>query len=226
LEEELETTLNFLRKTTTFIAKLVPQVIVILDSKEKVKVGPQLVVEEQLQSIFVLKPMEEEKLQLVVYEQPQPIPTLRPMEEKKLQQLVSSGEVFFQELFEERPISSIIPQRLKSRTRTMMKQKGKTLVKKQVEKPIKKKPVSKAKESQKMLQWMMMDSNKLKWAKQADLQSVFNLQWTTPRKDLLRNFLQTWEATNDGRILPSSRMATLKEPISLTSQECQVAQQQ
>ncbi len=226
MEEELETTLNFLRKTTTFIAKLVPQVIVILDSKEKVKVGPQLVVEEQLQSIFVLKPMEEEKLQLVVYEQPQPIPTLRPMEEKKLQQLVSSGEVFFQELFEERPISSIIPQRLKSRTRTMMKQKGKTLVKKQVEKPIKKKPVSKAKESQKMLQWMMMDSNKLKWAKQADLQSVFNLQWTTPRKDLLRNFLQTWEATNDGRILPSSRMATLKEPISLTSQECQVAQQQ
>jgi hypothetical protein len=31
------------------------------------------------------------------------------VEEKELQQLVSNGEVFLQELFEEEPISSIIP---------------------------------------------------------------------------------------------------------------------
>jgi len=46
-----------------------------------------------------------------------------------------------------------------------------------------------------------MDSNELKWARQVGLESMFNLQWTTPRKDLLRNFLQTWEAKEDGRIL-------------------------
>jgi hypothetical protein len=62
LEEELETTLNFLRKTITSIAKLVPKVIVISNSKEEVEVGPQLVIEEQLQSIFALRLMEEEEL--------------------------------------------------------------------------------------------------------------------------------------------------------------------
>jgi hypothetical protein len=36
--------LNFLRKTITFIAKPIPQVIVILDLEEEVEVGPQLVV--------------------------------------------------------------------------------------------------------------------------------------------------------------------------------------
>jgi len=47
LEKELElVTLNFLKKTTT-TAKLVPQVIVILDSKEEVEVGLQPVVHEQ-----------------------------------------------------------------------------------------------------------------------------------------------------------------------------------
>jgi hypothetical protein len=43
---------------------------------------------------------------------------------------MSSGEKFIQELFEERPISNIIPQRLKSETRTMIKQKGKAPIKK------------------------------------------------------------------------------------------------
>jgi hypothetical protein len=38
-------------------------VIVISDSKEEAKVGPQPIVEEQLQSIFALKPMEEDELQ-------------------------------------------------------------------------------------------------------------------------------------------------------------------
>jgi hypothetical protein len=61
--------------------------------------------------------------------------------------------------------------------------------------------MSMAKESQKMLQWMKMDSNELKWARQDSLESLFNLQWTMLREDLLRNFLQTWEATKDGRIL-------------------------
>jgi hypothetical protein len=62
----------------------------------------------------------------------------------------------------------------------MMKQKGKALVKEQVEKPIK--SVSKAKENQKMLQWMKMDSNELKCVRQASLESMFNLQWTMPKK--------------------------------------------
>jgi hypothetical protein len=47
----------------------------------------------------------------------------------------------------------------------MMKKKGKTLVEKQVEKHFKKKTTSKVKETQKMLQWMKMDSNELKWVK-------------------------------------------------------------
>ncbi len=82
-----------------------------------------------------------------------------------------------------------------------MKQKGKAHVKEHVEKSIKKKQVSKAKESQKMLYWMKMDSNKLKWAKWVGLEGLFNLQWTMPRKDLLQDFLRTWEAMEDGRIL-------------------------
>jgi hypothetical protein len=36
-----------------------------------------------------------------------------------------------------------------------------------------------------MLQWMMMDSNKLKWVKQVGLESLFNLKWTIPQEDLL-----------------------------------------
>jgi hypothetical protein len=47
----------------------------------------------------------------------------------------------------------------------------------------------------------MKMSNKLKWATQANLESLFNLQWTTPRKDPLQDFLWTWDATEDGRIL-------------------------
>jgi hypothetical protein len=57
------------------------------------------------------------------------------------------------------------------------------------------------KDNHKTLQWMKMDSNKLKWVRWADLESLFNLQWTTPRENLLWDFLQTWEATKDGRIL-------------------------
>jgi hypothetical protein len=45
---------------------------------------------------------------------------------------VRSGEVFLQELFEEGPISNIIPQRSRSRTRIVMKQKGKAPIKEQV----------------------------------------------------------------------------------------------
>jgi len=36
-----------------------------------------------------------------------------------------------------------------------------------------------------MLQWMKMDSNELKWAKQASLEGLFNLKCITPREDLL-----------------------------------------
>ncbi len=45
-----------------------------------------------------------------------------------------------------------------------MKQKGKMLVEEHVEKHVKK-TMSKAKESQKMLKWMKMDCNELKWVK-------------------------------------------------------------
>jgi hypothetical protein len=48
-------------------------------------------------------------------------------------------------------------------------------IEKQVKKHVKKKPVFKAKESQKMLQWMKMDSKKLKGVKRANLESIFNL---------------------------------------------------
>ncbi len=56
------------------------------------------------------------------------------------------------------------------------------LVEKHVEKLVKKKLMSKAKESQKMLQWMKMESNELKWARLVGLESMFNLQWTMPRE--------------------------------------------
>jgi hypothetical protein len=46
LEEELEATLNFLRKTTIFTTKLAPHVIVISYSKEEVEIRPQLDVKE------------------------------------------------------------------------------------------------------------------------------------------------------------------------------------
>ncbi len=72
LEEELEATLNFLRITITSIAKLVPQVIVILDSEKEMEIKPQLVVEEISQLVPTSRPMEEEKLQqLIVEEKPQ-----------------------------------------------------------------------------------------------------------------------------------------------------------
>jgi hypothetical protein len=98
---------------------------------------------------------------------------------------MSSGKAFLEELFEEGPISSIIPQRPRSGTRTMMKQKGKMPIEKQVDKHVQKKLVSKAKENQKMLQWMKMNSNEFKWARRAGLENLFNLQWTTLRKYLL-----------------------------------------
>jgi cell division protein FtsX len=98
LEKELEATLNFLKRTITSTAKPIPQVIVISNSKEKVEIRPQPVVEEISQSIHVLRPMEEVKLQQhVIEEQPQLIPILRLVEEKKLQKPMNNGEAFLQE---------------------------------------------------------------------------------------------------------------------------------
>jgi hypothetical protein len=51
------------------------------------------------------------RFQHVVKKQPQLVHVPRPMEEKELQQLMSRGKSFIQKLFEEGPISSIIPQR-------------------------------------------------------------------------------------------------------------------
>jgi hypothetical protein len=56
-----------------------------------------------------------------------------------------------------------------------MKWKGKALFKEHVEKLVKKKTTSQVKESQKMLQWMKIDSNEPKWANQAGLEGPFNL---------------------------------------------------
>jgi hypothetical protein len=46
LEEELKIVLNFLRKTTTSITKLAPQVIVISNLEKEVEIRPQPVVKE------------------------------------------------------------------------------------------------------------------------------------------------------------------------------------
>ncbi len=74
LEEELKATLNFQRKTIISTTKPVPHVIVISNLEEEVEVGSQPVIQEQLQSIFVLRLVEEKELQQpVVQEQPQPI---------------------------------------------------------------------------------------------------------------------------------------------------------
>ncbi len=56
-----------------------------------------------------------------------------------------------------------------------MKRKRKVLVEEQIEKPIKKIPTSKAKGAQKMLQWMKMDLDNYKWAKQIGLEGLFNI---------------------------------------------------
>jgi len=57
----------------------------------------------------------------------------------------------------------------------MMKRKGKAPIVEHVEKHDKKKTMSKAKETQKMLQWIKMNANEFKWAKQASLENMFTL---------------------------------------------------
>jgi hypothetical protein len=61
------------------------------------------------------------------------------------------GEEFFQELFEEERVCIVIPQCPRSRTKAMMKQKGKVLVEEHVEKLVEKTTTSKVKESQKRM---------------------------------------------------------------------------
>lgn len=62
LEEELEVTLNFLKRTIIFITKPASQVIIISNLEEEVEIRPQIVIKEQLQSIFASRSMEEEEL--------------------------------------------------------------------------------------------------------------------------------------------------------------------
>ncbi len=78
---------------------------------------------------------------------------------------MSNGEEFLQELCKEGPACNIIRQCLRSRMKAMMKRKGKVFVEEHVKKLVKKKIMFKAKKSQKMLQWMTMDSNEPKWAR-------------------------------------------------------------
>ncbi len=62
-----------------------------------------------------------------------------------------NGKQFFQELFEKKHVYSVILERPRSKTKAMMKQKGKAPAKEQVKKHVKKKTTFKVKESQKML---------------------------------------------------------------------------
>lgn len=52
-----------------------------------------------------------------------------------------------------------------------------------------------------MLQSMKTDSNELKWIQRAHLESLFDLQLSVPKENMLWDFLWTWEITEDGRIL-------------------------
>jgi len=122
LEEELEVAQNFLKRTTTSIAKPIPHVIVISNLEEEVEIRSQFVVEEISQLVSTSRPVEEGELQQpIVEEQPRLILVPRPVEGKELQQLLSNGEAFLQELFEEGHVSNIIPWCLRLGTRTMMK---------------------------------------------------------------------------------------------------------
>ncbi len=47
---------------------------------------------------------------------------------------------------------------------------------------------------------MKMDLKEYKWAKRANLEGLFNMQWIKPWEDLLKEILQTWEDTKDGWI--------------------------
>ncbi len=62
MEKELEVALNFLKVTTTSTTKPILQIIIISDSEEEVEIGPQFVVEEQVQLVFASTPVEEEEL--------------------------------------------------------------------------------------------------------------------------------------------------------------------
>jgi hypothetical protein len=73
-----------------------------------------------------------------------------------------SGKEFFHKLFEEL-VCNVIHKHPRSKTKTVMKRKGKAPLEEYVEKHVTKKITSKEKESQKMVQWMKMDSNELKW---------------------------------------------------------------
>jgi hypothetical protein len=93
--------------------------------------------------------VEEEESQHVVEEQTKQVSAPKPVEEE-LQQPMSNGEKFLQELVKEGFVCRIILQHLKLRMKTMMKCKGKTPIKKHVEKPIKNKLMFKVKESHKI----------------------------------------------------------------------------
>jgi hypothetical protein len=84
--------------------------------------------------------------QLVTKEQaPKALELGHVEEEVELQQLENKniGKEIFQDHFKEKPICDVILQRLRSRTKAMMKIKGKALIEKHVEKHVKKKTTSK-----------------------------------------------------------------------------------
>jgi hypothetical protein len=63
LKEELEATLNFLRRPTISIATLEPQVIIISNLKEEVEIIREPIVQEQPKLVHASRPREEEELQ-------------------------------------------------------------------------------------------------------------------------------------------------------------------
>ncbi len=85
LEEELETKFDSLKKTTTSIATLAPQVIIISDLEEEVEIIPQQHVEEQPELVLASRPVEEEELQQpIVEERTKQVSASRPMEKGEL----------------------------------------------------------------------------------------------------------------------------------------------
>ncbi len=59
---------------------------------------------------------------------------------------------------------------------------------------------NKGKDIQKMLQWIQMGFKEEEWVENANLGGLFAIHWTIPRRDLLEEFLCTWESIEDGWI--------------------------
>jgi hypothetical protein len=102
---ELEATFNSLKRTTTSITTLTPQMIIISKEEEEVEILSQLIVEEQLEQAPKPRLVEKEELQ-------------QPMRK-------DNGKEFLKKIFEKEVVCSVIHQCPRLRTKAMMKRKSK-----------------------------------------------------------------------------------------------------